>query len=458
MPSTAMTFGNFLTYGSAAQPPVFSNSFYVDPAGNDTNAGTVIAPFATIAAANTAAIAAVTATGLAQAIRVNPGAYSTGRLRIGNNVSLIGSGQGVTIINGGTGGTGGVGINPGNNSWISDFTYNGNLTHGSFVFCIGAILAASNGDTAATGWTVNNVTINSWSDGFYWKNAAGQFGTITGQCTNCRVNTNFDTVNTLLVATTSTWPLTIEFWNCVFNATWDGSSTNASFFRCLAQTDTNQTANSGISYKAFNCEFNTNVGSGASAIYAASIESSGGGTIEHHGCRFNVTGTATPQYHIFTQNYENGTTNNVVTDGCGYDPALTNIAVFDSFRPTATGQRFVSSSIGGVGNTLSAVVSAGAGAGAGATATLSGNSNDQRFGLSLLCGSTPTGTAAQVAVVSLGVPTLATSLTPVVVSTGGTTVGFNASLTNGTTVAINVNGGIALHASSTYTMQVQIPY
>lgn len=150
-----------------------------------------------------------------------------GHLRPGDKVNVIGSGMnggasgGTTISSTGTTTLGNV-FNPGSGSYNANFLIQGDATINVFSFVVGADF--SHGDTASFDVIMDRVWVAGWSDGLYFRNTTGLFPLMNWQCFDCKFITNYDTHQFIMpVDNSASWPLTIEFFDCFFQTTWNSN-------------------------------------------------------------------------------------------------------------------------------------------------------------------------------------------------------------------------------------------
>ncbi|HTU26389.1 MAG TPA: hypothetical protein VMF30_13370 [Pirellulales bacterium] len=187
--------------------------------GDDTTGvrGRLDKPFATLAGAYGAKGVAA-----GDIIYVGPGTFKIGTTQlIPDGVSVWGAGQGVTNI--AYTGTGGLLFQPGSNSLFGNLSIT-NGTGNPIVnfFPIGFALGSGGSKKISTDVTVMNLTISTFSDGFFFNGNGVTTTPIYWKLVNCTVSTSWDCV-TIIPADDNApgpkaaWPFRLDLVNCYYN-------------------------------------------------------------------------------------------------------------------------------------------------------------------------------------------------------------------------------------------------
>jgi hypothetical protein len=237
--------------------PAFGSVYLDAVSGNDQS-------FATISAAIAAAAAG-------DVIRLGPGTFTENSgISIPNNVSLFGSGIGITIIQSSlSGGSQHAIVVPGNNSIIADLTIKCTSGSGTLQYPIGAG-GADQTFTNAKVYRVSATGINPIPDVVY----INQAGTFSLTLYDCVFASGSDCINIV------TGAATIEAYNCSFTSDGTFAGTSA---RCIAVS----TGSTGT-IRIFGGKITSSGGS--STNYGAYITATGG-TLELFNVLTNVSGT-----------------------------------------------------------------------------------------------------------------------------------------------------------------------
>jgi hypothetical protein len=241
-------------------------NLYVDGTnGNDGTGvrGDLTKPYLTIAAA-------VAAASSGDIVQVGPGTFAQGAtaLQLPANVSLSGSGIGVTTITSTVSTTTHACLIPGTGSVVSDLTVSGNSA-------LSPPLGIGTSDTVFTNAILFRVSaINTGGDAFHFGNA----GTYSLKAYDCIGSGATD----CLYPGTGTSDL--EFWNCSFST--DGGSSNDSIGVLCGSGTT----------RLFNCKITTaNAGAGSKnySLWA------GGGNLEAHNVRIKRDASGLSPFDLF---------------------------------------------------------------------------------------------------------------------------------------------------------------
>lgn len=157
--------------------------------------------------------------------------------RVPNGVYLKGSGMDITILTNGARDQGGTYVSCRANCRVSDLTIQTPTTIGVYAFPIG-VDTLTGDQTMGVGNIIWNVHTTGWSDGPYYRNANGFFSASGWKYYNCIFDANFDTFNIFENDPDSgNWPLTVDFYNCIFNALGAvGDTTPGLLIRGIANT------------------------------------------------------------------------------------------------------------------------------------------------------------------------------------------------------------------------------
>ena len=193
-------------------------------------AGRADKPFATLAGAYGAK--GVVAGDL---ISIGPGTFSIATTQlIPHGVSVWGAGQGVTNLS--YTGKGGLMIQPGSNSLFGNLSIvNGTGNPIINFFPIGFALGTLGGGGSkeiSTDVTVMNLTISTFSDGFFFNGNGVTTTPVNWKLVNCTFSTSYDCV-TIIPADDNApgpngaWPFHLDLVNCFYNTTFvDKSAAN----------------------------------------------------------------------------------------------------------------------------------------------------------------------------------------------------------------------------------------
>jgi hypothetical protein len=224
-------FGASTAYAAPNAAPAKKGaaSLYVDINGNDKTGvrGQADRPFATLSGA-------YGATGVAAGdiIYLGPGTFSVSTTQlIPNGVSVWGAGQGVTNLS--YTGTGGLLIQPGSNSKFGNLSIvNGTGNPTVNFFPIGFALGSGGSKAISTDVTVMNLTISTFSDGFFFNGNGVTTTPVYWKLINCTISTSWDCV-TIIPADDNApgpkgaWPFRLDLINCFYNTTFvDKSALN----------------------------------------------------------------------------------------------------------------------------------------------------------------------------------------------------------------------------------------
>jgi hypothetical protein len=256
-------------------PPVLvsvSRTIFVDTGGLDATGaiGRPDLPFLTISAANIAATASSPTSSSPVAIVVRPGTFNeSSSISLSANVSLYGSGIGVTNIVGTSAQFGGIsthkaGVCPGSGSVVSDLTIDASVSSASMP------LGCGTSDTAFTSCFIYRVKLVGQSDGFYFENTSCT-GLIAYDCLVSNTGNQASDCAITLAGVTGTF----EFYNCEFVSNVSGI------------TSRGVTVNAGT-IRVFGGRISTTGSSGANRPLTCI-----GGTLEARNIRINRDATGT---------------------------------------------------------------------------------------------------------------------------------------------------------------------
>jgi hypothetical protein len=205
-------------------------SIFVDSIDGDDSSGArgrADLPFATLLAACSAESVAA-----GDIIYLGPGTFSGDTTQIiPSGVSVWGAGQGITMLS--YTGKGGLYIQPGSNSTFGNLSIvNGTGNPIANFFPIGFALGSGGSKEISTDVTVTNLTINTFSDGFFFNGNGVTTSPIYWKLINCTISTSYDCV-TIIPADDNApgpqaaWPFRIDLVNCFYNTTFvDKSAAN----------------------------------------------------------------------------------------------------------------------------------------------------------------------------------------------------------------------------------------
>jgi hypothetical protein len=341
-------------------------SLFVDAAGgNDSTGmrGRADLPFATLAAAYGAT--GVTAGDI---IHIGPGTFEISAPQfIPTGVSVWGAGQGVTKLS--YTGKGGLCIQPGSDSLFGNLSIvNGTGNPTANFFPIGFALGSGGSTAISNNVTVMNLTISTFSDGFFFNGNGVTTTPVYWKLINCTISTSWDCV-TIIPADDNApgpkgeWPFHLDLINCYYNTTFvDKTAMN---FRGLHIEG--PPGYGGPVVRDFGGVFNIDGDPGDNktthAVSATNV------TVELHGSTIASTGAS----HLYSSG-----AHGLIKVGPDTD--------FDPTKITRVGDGNVvgyAAQILGTGGTK---LAAGTAAGTGATATLTPGSDDSHGQISIMLG------------------------------------------------------------------------
>ncbi|HEX4147320.1 MAG TPA: hypothetical protein VHY91_27735 [Pirellulales bacterium] len=344
--------------------------------GNDSTGrrGRSDLPFATLAGAYGAIGVAA-----GDVIYLGPGTFSIATTQvIPNSISVWGAGQGITILS--YTGKGGLLIQPGSDSIFGNLSIvNGTGNPTANFFPIGFALGSGGSTAISNNVTVMNLTISTFSDGFFFNGNGVTTTPVYWKLINCTISTSWDCV-TIIPADDNApgppaaWPFHLDLINCYYNTTFvDKSALN-----CRGLHIEGPPGFGGPVVRDFGGVFNIN-GDPADnkpthAVSATNV------TIELHGSTISSTGAS----HLYSSG-----AHGLIKVGPDTD--------FDPTKITLVNDGKVAGYVAQILGTGGTTVAAGAAAGTGATAVLTPGSDDSHGQISITTGTdAATGTLATV--------------------------------------------------------------
>ena len=197
-------------------------SLFVDSVNGDDSSGErgrADLPFATLSAAYGAKDVAA-----GDIIYIGPGTFEIATTQIiPAGVSVWGAGQGITKLS--YTGKGGLLIQPGSDSLFGNLSIvNGTGNPTANFFPIGFALGSGGSTAISNNVTVMNLTISTFSDGFFFNGNGVTTTPVYWKLINCTISTSWDCV-TIIPADDNApgpkaaWPFHLDLINCYYNTT-----------------------------------------------------------------------------------------------------------------------------------------------------------------------------------------------------------------------------------------------